>query len=159
MEIRDRKKGIIEENYRMNTEKNYAGGQQKPASADRSQDKTDKYVLCFYCSKLFKARGTRKYCYGELCKTEAKRCRQSIVDGLVSKMRKGMYANLKIFLEKLPKPGQTKMDYDDALKKGFDEYAYYGTYKNKNLLWHVVEQYYFLIEHTEDKRFLHIYKK
>jgi len=159
MEIRGRKKGIVEENYRINTKKNHARGQQKPASADRSQDTPGKYVLCPYCGKLFKARGTRKYCYGELCKTEAKRYRQSTVDGLVSKIRKGMYANLKIFLEKLPEPGQAKMDYDDALKKGFDEDAYYGTYKSKNALWHVVEQYYFLIEHTEDKRFLHIYKR
>ena len=51
------------------------------------------------------------------------------------------------------------MDYDKALKKGFDEHAFYGTgITKKNDRWYKVAKYYFSITHKNEKRFLHIYK-
>jgi hypothetical protein len=133
-----------------------------PASANKISTKGLKKFTCKYlnCGMEFHSKYRRDYCPGndDACYKAEKSLRQSIVDRLVAEIKKGLYANLKIFREKLPEAGQTKMDYDEALKKGFDEDAFYGTYKHKNTQWHTVEQYYFLIEHSADKRFLHIYK-
>ena len=133
--------------------------QQILSEAGRRQQTTGKVVMCSYCGKVFFAKGTRKYCYGDFCKNEEKRIRQSVVDGLAAEVKKGLYSNYKIFYEYLPESGQTKIDFDLALRKRFDEDAFYGTYKVGNLKWRVVDDYYFFIEHSGDKRFLHIYKK
>jgi hypothetical protein len=118
-----------------------------------------KKVRCPYCKECFLTRGTRIYCPGKDCYTKSKKDRQRIVDGLAKEIKKGLYTNFKFFQEHLPENGQTKIDYDQALKSGFNEDAYYGTYKFGNKLWRMVENYYFLIEHTDDKRILNIYKK
>ena len=134
--------------------------QQMLAEADRRQQMIGKVVMCSYCGEVFVAKGTRKYCYGDICKKEEKRYRQSIIDGLAAEIKKGLYANYKLFREVLPNAGQVRMDYDKVLKKGFDEHAYYGTYKNPyNDIWRKVGEYHFTITHQEDDRFLHILKK
>ena len=52
------------------------------------------------------------------------------------------------------------MDYDKALKKRFDERAYYGTYKNPyNDIWRKLGEYHFTITHQDENSFLHILKK
>ncbi len=118
-----------------------------------------KKVQCTYCKEYFFTTGTRNYCKGKNCYMLSKKMRQRILDGLVKDIKKGLYANFKIFQENLPESGTVKMDYDLALKSGFNENAYYGTYKFEIYLWRMVENYYFLIEHIDDKRILHIYKK
>jgi hypothetical protein len=50
-----------------------------------------------------------------------------LVDSLVKDIKKGLYANYKIFRELLPEAGNFQIDYDKVLKKGFDEHAFYGT--------------------------------
>ena len=117
-----------------------------------------KQMSCPLCGEYFFKNGTRTYCENG-CYKIGKKIRQGIVDGLVKEIRKGLYANFKLFQVNLPQSGQVQIDYDDALKNGFDENAYYGTFKSKDALWHVVDSYYFLIEHRADKRILHIYKK
>jgi hypothetical protein len=133
--------------------------QQMLTEAGRRQQMSGKVVMCSYCGKVFYAKGTRKYCYGDACRKAEKRYRQSIVDGLAAAIKKGLYANFKLFREVLPNAGEVRMDYDNALKKGFDEHAFYGTYINKhNDIWHIVGEYYFTITHQEDDRFLHLLK-
>ena len=135
-------------------------GQQKSASVGRRRLLTGKIIQCASCGEVFIGKGTRKYCYGDFCKNEEKRKRQSVVDGLVAKIKKGLYANYKILRELQPESGESKFDYDLVLKKGFDEHAYYGTYINTHRdIWHIVGDYYFTISHVDDNRFLHIYKK
>lgn len=125
----------------------------------RRQQMSGKVVMCSYCGEVFFAKGTRKYCYGDVCRKAEKRYRQSIVDGLAAAIKKGLYANFKIFREVLPNAGEVRMNYDRALKKGFDEHAYYGTYINPNKdIWHIVGEYYFTISHQDDDRFLHLLK-
>jgi hypothetical protein len=134
--------------------------QQMLADADRRQHMIGKVVKCSYCGEVFVAKGTRKYCYGDECKNAEKRYRQSIIDGLAAEIKKGLYSNYKLFCEVLPNAGEVRMDYDKALKKGFDEHAYYGTYKNPhNDIWRKVGEYHFTITHQDDNRFLHILKK
>ncbi len=146
--------------YRRKKSKEYlVNDLQRLASADRSKQKSGKVVTCNYCGSVFRAKGTRKYCYGDECKSAEKRYRQSIVDGLAAEVKKGLYANFKLFREVLPDAGEVRMDYDKALKKGFDEHAFYGTYKNPhNDIWRIVGEYYFTISHQDDDRFLHILK-
>ena len=158
------KKEIKKEKKEQTGPKNYQEAmtfmQQMLAEADRRQQMTGKVIMCSYCGEVFVAKGTRKYCYGDICKKEEKRYRQSIVDGLAAEVKKGLYANFKLFREVLPNAGEVRMDYDKALKKGFDEHAYYGTYKNPhNDIWRKVGEYHFTITHKEDDRFLHILKK
>ena len=141
-------------------EQEMAFTQQKLAEADRRQQMIGKVLMCSYCGKVFVAKGTRKYCYGDVCKKAEKRNRQSIVDGLAAAIKKGLYANYKLFREVLPNVGEVRMEYDIALKKGFDDNAYYGTYKNPhNDIWRKVGEYHFTITHQDDNRFLHILKK
>jgi len=134
--------------------------QQMLADADRRQHMIGKVVKCSYCGEVFVAKGTRKYCYGDECRNAEKRYRQSIVDGLVAKIKKGLYANYKILNELQPESGESRIDYDKVLKKGFDQNAFYGTYINSiGEIWHIVGEYYFTFSHKDDMRFLHIYKK
>lgn len=134
--------------------------QQMLTEVGRRQHMSGKVVMCSYCGEVFFAKGTRSYCYGDVCKKAEKRYRQSIVDGLAAEVKKGLYANYKLFCKYLPASGRIKIDYDLALKNGFDENAYYGTFINSDdSLWHIVGEYYFTISHNEDKRFLNIYKK
>ncbi len=76
--------------------------QQMLTEVGRRQQMSGKVVMCSYCGKVFYAKGTRRYCYGEVCRKAEKRYRQSIVDGLAAAIKKGLYANLKIFREVLP---------------------------------------------------------
>ena len=134
--------------------------QQMLADADRRQHMIGKVVKCSYCGEVFVAKGTRKYCYGDECRNAEKRYRQSIVDGLVAKIKKGLYANYKILNELQPESGESRIDYDKVLKKGFDQNAFYGTYINSiGEIWHIVGEYYFTFSHKDEMRFLHIYKK
>ena len=111
------------------------------------------------CGKTFIKTGTTKYCPDADCYKKEKRLRQNFVDSLTSQIKKGLYANIKIFREKLPNTGQVKMEYDDALKMGFDENAFYGSFRTKEgALWYKVNDYLFLIEIKNNSRFLHIYK-
>ena len=127
--------------------------------AGRSRLISRKMMECFYCSKKFLAQGTRKYC-NDQCKNAEKRNRQNLVDNLGAQIKKGLYANYKLFREYLPGSGSEQINYDMALKKGFDEHAFYGTYINPHGdIWHIVGPYYFTISHKDDNRFLHIYKK
>ena len=157
------KKEIKKEKKEQTGPKNYQEAmtfmQQMLTEADRRQQTTGKVIMCSYCGEVFVAKGTRKYCYGDECKNAKKRYRQSIVDGLAAEIKKGLYANYKLFCEYLPDSGQTKIDYDLALRKRFDEDSFYGTYRVGDIKWRVVQDYYFFIEHKDDKRFLHIYKK
>lgn len=156
---KERRKEKKEQTMPKNSEEGVTSAQKKSASAGRRQQKTGKIVMCSYCGEVFFAKGTRRYCYGDECQKAEKRYRQSIVDGLAAAVKKGLYANFKLFSEVLPESGQTKIDYDLALRKRFDEDAFYGTYRVGDFKWRVVEDYYFFIEHKDDKRFLHIYKK
>jgi len=134
--------------------------QQMLADADRRQHMIGKVVKCSYCGEVFVAKGTRKYCYGDECRNAEKRYRQSIVDGLAAKIKKGLYANYKILNELQPESGESRIDYDKVLKKGFDQNAFYGTYINSiGEIWHIVGEYYFTFSHKDEMRFLHIYKK
>lgn len=119
----------------------------------------NKKVLCPVCGCYFIKKGTSVYCPDKDCYEIEKRNRQKVVDDLVKNIKKGLYANFKLFREKLPESGQIKIDYDIALKKGFDEFAYYGTYVFDSIPWYFVENYYFKIEYKNDNRFLHIFKK
>lgn len=113
------------------------------------------------CGKEFYWKYRRDYCpdVANTCYNNAKSIRQSVLDGIVKKTRKGLYANYKIFREYLPESGRIELDYDIALKKGFDEHAYYGSYKNPhNEFWHMVGEYYFTISHQDKIRLLHILK-
>jgi hypothetical protein len=59
-----------------------------------------------------------------------------------------------------PESGESRIDYDKVLKKGFDQNAFYGTYINSiGEIWHIVGEYYFTFSHKDEMRFLHIYKK
>jgi len=134
--------------------------QQLLAEADRRQQMIGKVVMCSYCGEVFVAKGTRKYCYGDECRNAEKRYRQSIVDGLAAQIKKGLYANYKILNELQPESGESRIDYDKVLKKGFDQNAFYGTYINSiGEIWHIVGEYYFTFSHKDEMRFLHIYKK
>lgn len=114
------------------------------------------------CGKEFYSKYRRDYCpdVNNACYKAEKSIRQSVVDGLAAKIKKGLYTNYKILREEQPEKGESRIDYDIALKKGFDEHAYYGTYTNANKdIWHIVGEYYFTISHQDDERYLHIYKK
>ena len=134
------------------------------ASADRIDKKGMKKYKCKYveCGKEFYSKYRRDYCpdINNTCYKNEKSNRQSVVDGLAAKIKKGLYANYKILREIQPEKGESRIDYDVPLKKGFDEHAYYGTYKNShNDIWHMVGEYCFAISHKDVRRFLHIYKK
>ncbi len=154
---KERRKEKKENTMSKNSNEGSTSTQKKSASAGRRQQTTGKVVMCSYCGKVFFAKGTRRYCYGDECQKAEKRYRQSIVDGLAAEVKKGLYANFKLFREVLPNAGEVRMDYDKALKYGFDEHAYYGTYINPNKdIWRIVGEYYFTISHQDDERFLHI---
>lgn len=132
------------------------------ADADGIGKKQMKKYKCKSCGKEFYSKYRRDYCpeVGDICYKHEKSLRQSVVDGLVKTIKKGLYANYKILRELQPESGESKIGYDLVLKKGFDEHAFYGTYINLNKdIWHIVGEYYFAISHKDDNRFLHIYKK
>ena len=154
------KKVLYEDYFGNKSTKKAEISQQRSASAGRRRPQTGKIIQCASCGEVFIGKGTRKYCYGDFCKNEEKRKRQSLVDELVAQIKKGLYSNYKILRELQPKSGESKIEYDVVLKKGFDEHAYYGTYINSHRdIWHIVGEYYFTISHEDDNRFLHIYKK
>lgn len=138
---------------------NYEISENRPTEAGRSRLLSIKRKECGHCFKKFEVRGTRQYC-SEDCKNAEKRNRQKLVDDLGAKIKKGLYANFKLFKEIQPNSGKIQIDYDNALKNGFDEHAYYGTYINAhNDLWRKVGDYYFTITHDNSNRMLHIFKK
>lgn len=132
---------------------------QRSAEVGRSQQAKAKVIICPHCGQNNAAWGTRKYCDNDRCQKAEKRLRQALVDSLVKDIKKGLYANYKIFRELLPEAGNFQIDYDKVLKKGFDEHAFYGTtITNHNGRWYMVAEYYFSISHEDDKRILKIYK-
>jgi hypothetical protein len=135
------------------------GSKQRPFEDGRSQQKPVKVIVCPHCGQNNAAWGTRKYCNNDHCQKAEKRHRQALVDGLAKDFKKGVYANYKIFRELLPEPGNFQIDYDKALKKGFDEHAFYGTSITEQYgIWYKVAEYYFSISHKNNKRSLQIYK-
>jgi hypothetical protein len=150
-------------NYEINTPKKFRhieeNTENRSTDAGRSRLISRKMMECFYCSKKFLAQGTRKYC-NDQCKNDEKRNRQNFVDNLGAQIKKGLYANYKLFREYLPGSGSQQINYDMALKKGFDEHAFYGTFNDsQKLSWRRVGDYYFIIMHEEENRLLHIYKR
>jgi hypothetical protein len=132
---------------------------QMPAEIDRSSQKPAKVIVCPYCGENNAAWGTRRYCDNNFCQKQEKRIRQALVDSLAKNIKKGLYANYKIFREHLPGSGRVELKYDKALKKGFDEHAFYGTTISKdNTRWYIVDDYYFSIKHNENERLLIIHK-
>ena len=114
------------------------------------------------CGKEFYSKYRRDYCPSpeNACYKSEKKARQSLIDGLVKKIKTGLYSNYKYFHEILPVTGEATVDYDKALKNGFDENAYYGTYINQHEdRWHKVGDYFFTISHKDEMRLLHLFKK
>lgn len=138
----------------------HLGNRQLPEAAYSRINFPPKTVECPHCNKINRAWGTRKYCKNNICQRAEKRKRETFVNSLVKTIRKGLYANYKLFREHLPTSGRVEINYDQALKKGFDEHAYYGTNITKeNERWYKVEEYYFAIMHKLNERLLIIYKK
>jgi hypothetical protein len=135
---------------------------QMPANASNFYEKGMKKYTCkyLYCGLEFYSKYKRDYCpnVNDACYKAEKSLRQSKVNALVAEIKKGLYANYKIFREFLPNIGQIRINYDDALKKGFDEHAFYSTHKFSEVKWYMLNEYYFFIEHSNNNRFLHIYK-
>lgn len=137
-------------------------GQKMPANASNHYEKGMKKYTCKYlsCGVEFYSKYKRDYCphVDDACYKAEKSLRQSKINALASAIKKGLYANYKIFREFLPNSGHTKINYDIALKKGFDEHAFYSSRINNNELWYMLNEYYFIIKHINYDRFLYIYK-
>lgn len=140
-------------------EKTSTNRRQRMAEAGISRQKPTKMIVCPHCGEKNIVSGTRKYCNNNLCQKKEKSLRQALVDGLAKDIKKGLYANYKIFRERLPESGRAELDYDKALKRGFDEHAFYGTSIAKdNTRWYKVGEYFFSIRHNEQERLVIIHK-
>lgn len=110
------------------------------------------------CKKEFvPVKGCREHCT-IICYKEAKRIRQAKTDDLIKEFRKGICANTKLFEMLLPKSGSAETDLTEARVKGFNQHAFYTTFKDKDeSTWCRVGVYYFFI--SSDNKILNLYKK
>lgn len=118
-------------------------------------------ATCLHCGETFtKKNGTNTYCPDKKCQKLAKRIRQKKVDDLIKEVRKGIYANFKLFSELLPNKTRRKFPLEPLLYKGFDEHAYYGSKitTNDGVVWYIVADYYFRIITDEGRKYIDLFK-
>lgn len=94
-----------------------------------TEKKDEGKIKCTSCKKLFlPTHKNKKFCSDD-CYHKEKADREAIIYELVKDVRKGLYANYKIFVENLSEEGTGTcvINLDTALRKGFDEKAFYGS--------------------------------
>lgn len=117
---------------------------------------------CLFCGTEFDpTNGTNIYCPDSDCYDLAKKQRQKILDDMIKAIRKGMRANLNLFTELLANKSDTLIDLNAALKKGFDQHAFYISAKEigKDFNWYYCGSFMFSIQLINETLQLVIFKK
>ncbi len=114
---------------------------------------------CLFCNTEFQPPNLNSAYCSKAHYRLAKHDRQKMINDLTKNFRKGMYKNVKTLYKFLPEAGQVNIPLLEALKSGFDDAAFYGTYTSNGVEWHKVGSYLFTISEKENIKTLHIFKK
>lgn len=103
-----------------------------------------KYYICY--KPFIVTNGNQWYCPDKNCAMLAKLDKQKSLYKIGDDAKKAIQKNHKIFLELLGSSTSKEIELTDILKKGFDQYGYFGTYAKENGWSYRVNNYHFEID-------------